>query len=255
MDLTKIQETKALLPPRIVIYGPPKIGKTSFAASIPGNIILDVEGGSGFHKAARVEKKDLGSFDQFMGVLGDLYSQNHSFSTFSIDSIDWLEALLFEQAAKEHGKTSIADVGYGAGYATAQNLWKQVLLAFDDLRATKGMMPLLIAHEVIVRYDNPLTESYDRYSIKLRNNDKGSSSASLIKEWVDAILFINKETFVTKKKEGLKEIKKAGTSDRVFFHSQESPAYLAGNRFGLPAQINFDWPSLQTELNKAMTAQ
>jgi hypothetical protein len=237
------------------MYGPPKIGKTHLASTIPNNIILDVEGGSGFHNAARIEKSELDSYDKFMGALEGLYTQEHPFNICTLDTIDWIETLLFEQAAKEHGKTSIADVGYGAGYATAQTLWKTVLSALDDLRVHKGIMIIMLAHEVITRYDNPLTESYDRYTMKLRNNDKGSSSASIIKEWADGILFVNKETFVTKKKEGLKEIKKAGTSERVFFHTQESPAYLAGNRFGLPATIPFDWPSLEAELNKAMTTQ
>lgn len=255
VDFTAIKPVKAILPPRLVWYGPPKIGKTGEAAKIPNNIIFDIEGGSGFHKATRVEKSDLSTFDAFMGALGDLYSQEHNFTTLTIDTVDWLEVLVFEQAAKEHGKSSIADVGYGAGYATAQTIWKQVLSALDDLRLHKGMMIILLAHDAIVRYDNPLTESYDRFTIKLRNNDKGSSSASIIKEWSDGLFFINKETFVVKKKEGLKEVKKAGTSNQVYFHTQESPAFLAGNRFGLPAQIPFNWDALNAELNKVLTAE
>lgn len=252
IDFTKIEQKKAVEPPRLVWYGPPKIGKTSEAAKIPNNIIFDIEGGSGFHKATRVEKKDLNSYDAFMTRLGELYTQDHPFTTLTIDTVDWLEALVFEQAAKEHGKPDIAAVGYGAGYVTAQNIWKQILLAFDDLRLSKGMMILLLAHEAITRYDNPLTESYDRYTIKLRNNDKGSSSASIIKEWSDGLFFINKETFVKVKKEGLKEIKKGNTSERIFFHTQETPAFLAGNRFGLPSQIPFSWESLNEELNKVL---
>ena len=252
VDFSNIQTKKAVEPPRLVMYGPPKIGKTGLAASIPGNVIFDIEGGSGYHNAARVEKSDLSSFDAFMGALGDLYTQDHPFTSLTIDTVDWLEVLVFEQAAREHGKQSIADVGYGAGYATAQGIWKQVLCALDDLRIKKNMMIILLAHECVVRYDNPLTESYDRFTIKLRNNDKGSSSASIIKEWSDGLFFINKETFVVKKKEGLKEVSKGKTSEQVYFHTQESPAFLAGNRFGLPAQIPFNWPALEAELNKVL---
>lgn len=253
VDLAQVKIERALTPPRLVMYGPPKIGKTSLLASIPGNITLDVEGGSTAQKMARIEKDKLNSFDDFMAALLALHDQPHDFSSFAIDTVDWLETLIFEQAAKEHGKTSIADVGYGAGYATAQNIWKQVLQAFDDIRLKRGMMVLLVAHEAQVTYNNPMGDNYDRYNIKLRNNDKGSSSASIIKEWCDAMLFINKETFVKKQKEGLKEVKKAGTSEKVFFHTQEAPAYLAGNRYGLPALIPFSWDSLSAEMEKAMT--
>lgn len=252
VDFTQIQRQKIIEPPRLVWYGPPKIGKTSEAAKIPNNIIFDIEGGSGFHAATRVEKKDLNSHEAFMARLMELYTQPHPFTTLTLDTADWLEALVFEQAAKEHGKTSIADVGYGAGYVTAQNIWKQILLALDDLRMTRGMMILILAHEAQVTYNNPMGDNYDRFTMKLRNNEKGSSSASIIKEWSDGLFFINKETFIKTAKEGLKEVKKGKTSERVFFHTQEAPAFLAGNRFGLPAQIPFSWEALNAELEKVM---
>lgn len=252
VDFTKIEQNKVIEPPRFVWYGPPKIGKTSEAAKIPNNIIFDIEGGSGFHKAARVEKKDLTSYDLFLTRLEEIYNQEHPFTTLTIDTVDWLEALIFEQAAKEHQKKEIGQVGYGAGYVTAQNIWKQVLSMLDDIRLHKGMMILMLAHEAQATFNNPMGENYDRFTIKLRNNDKGSSSASIIKEWSDGIFFINKETMVVQKKEGLKEIKKGKTSDRVFFHTQENPAFLAGNRFGLPPQIPFTWDALNEEMNKVL---
>lgn len=253
INLSEIKVSKAILPPRIVLYGPPKIGKTTFAASIPHNLILDVEGGSGAVDVARIEKEKLNTYQDFMDIIYGLYQQQHSFQTITIDTVDWLEALIFNRAAQEHGKTSIADVGYGAGYVTAQNLWKEVLEGLDALRRDKGIMPLLIAHEQIKVYNNPMTESYDRYNLKLRSNDKGSSSESIIKEWSDVICFVNKETFVRKEKTGMKEVKKANTTDRVFIHTQETPAYLAGNRFGLPAQIDFSWLALSEALTTALT--
>lgn len=253
INLAERKPTKNIMPPRIVLYGPPKIGKTTLVSQIPHNIMLDFEGGSGAVDMARVEKNELSTYDEFLGVLQGLGEQEHNFSAVTLDTADWLEALIFTEAARQHNKTSIADVPYGAGYVTAQNLWRQTLEILDYLREHKGIMPILLAHEQQKLYSNPMGDNYDRFGLKLRTNDKGASSESIIKEWSDVIGFINRETFVTKEKNGLKESKKGKTNDRVFIHLQETPAFLAGNRYGLPAQVEFSWEALSAALTTALT--
>jgi GTPase SAR1 family protein len=257
-DFTKIKPTQKILPPRIIIYGPPKIGKTAFAASIPDNILLDYEGGSGFAKVSRIEKSEVDTFAKTMDCFQQLSEQKHSFKAVTIDTADWLEAVVNEEAARQHEAKSVGDVPYGAGFVTAQNIFKtQILEALDYLRQEKGMMIVLLAHECIRRYDNPTTQSYDRYTLKLQENTKGAGICALLKEWTDAILFVNQETYVsaeqvTSNKKG-PTVKKARTSNNVILHTQESPAFLAGNRFNLPPQLPFSWPDVEKALSNALT--
>jgi adenylate kinase family enzyme len=247
INLAAIKPSKAIKPPRIVLYGTPKSGKSTFASMIPDNLFLDIEGGSGALNASRINANELRSYDQFMTVLRSVYEQEHNFKSLTIDTLDTLEQLVFAQAAKEHSKASIADVGYGAGYVTAQNIWKDILQKFDYLRERKNMMIVLIAHDVVRRHDDPLTESYDRYSLSL--HDKTSS---LIKNWADVIGFVNNEVFVKKEEVGFKNTVKRATAGEKILHTVESPAFLAGNRYGLPAEIPFTWESFSSELFKAM---
>src|SRR5882757_5978786 len=100
------QATKVILPPRLIVYGSPKVGKTSFAASIPDAIILDIEGGSGALSVARVEKEKLTT----------LITQEHGFAAVVLDSADWLETLIGQQIAAEAGKKHLEDIPYQAGH-------------------------------------------------------------------------------------------------------------------------------------------
>jgi hypothetical protein len=253
MDISTIKATRRIKPPRIVMYGTPKIGKTTFAASIPDNIIMDIEGGSGFHDVARVEKDQLNTYIDFKNWLAQIETGQHAFKVLTIDTVDWLEKLVFTHAAQTHGKQSISDVPYGAGYGTAQDIWRSVLDTLDRIRDTRGMMVLMLAHEQQRKINDPQVGTYDKFTIKLQDKDNGSTSASIIKEWCDAILFVDLETFVQSEKAGGmgQKVNRAMGGERVI-HTVEAPAFLAGNRYGLPAQLPFTWAALSGALGEAM---
>jgi hypothetical protein len=245
--LSAIKPSKAILPPRIVLYGTAKCGKTTFSSTIPNNLILDVEGGSGAVNVARVEREKLDTFDKFMGVLKAVFEQKHDFTSVTIDTADVLEQIIFTHAAKEHGKNSIADVGYGAGYVTAVNIWKQVLQGLDMLNQERKMMVILIAHDVVRRHDDPITESYDRYNLSL--HDK---TVNIIKAWADIIAFANNEVFVKSEEVGFKNKVRRGKAGERMLHLIESPAFIAGNRYGLPEAVPFSWEALSESLSEAL---
>lgn len=265
VDLNMLKPTQEILPPRLVVYGPPKIGKTAFASSIPGNVLMDYEGGSGFAKVARLRKEQVDTFDKTMQCFSDLCDQDHNFTCLTVDTVDWLEAVVNEEAVRQHNSTynssvkTVSEIPYGAGFVTAQNIFKtNILESLDLLRREKGMMIVLLAHECIRRYDNPTTQSYDRYTLKLQENSKGAGICALLKEWADAILFANQETYVSAEVvqgagKNAKTMKKAKTSNNIILHTQESPAFLAGNRFNLPAQLPFNWPDVEVAITNALT--
>lgn len=247
IDFKSIKAEKKLKPPRILLYGTPKVGKSSWAASIPDNLFFDMEDGTEALKVSRVGPENFPDHGSFMSALKDVYEQDHDYKALTVDTIDHLESLIFAQAAEEHGKKSIADVGYGAGYATAQNIWKETLSAFDMIREKRNMMIILISHDQVKRYDDPLSGSYDRYSVGLNER-----TSALVKSWADCIAFVNNEVFVKSEDAGFKQkVSRAVGGDRVM-HLVESPAYLAGNRFGMKSEIPFTWSAFQAELTEAM---
>lgn len=176
------------------------------------------------------------TFTEVMEAIDELTTEKHDYKTLVIDSLDWIEPLLWRQICSEHGKNSIEDVGggYGKGYTYATAEWRNMILRLEKLRDTKQMNIVALAHCEIKQFQNPITSSgYDRYQLKLQ---KGASA--LWREAVEAVLFANFEVF-TKSDKG--QTRAFGEGARVI-HSEFRPAYDAKNRYGLPLKMALSWP-------------
>lgn len=244
LNLSEIKPARAILPPRLVVYGSPKVGKTSFAASIPNNLIIDLEGGSGALPVARVEKEKLATLADVLAVLDALAAQEHGFGAVTLDSADWLETLIGNQIAAEAGKRHLEDIPYQAGHKKLPDLWKQVFDKLTMLREQRGMVVVFIAHDQVKRYDSPLTESYDRHQLKMHKQ-----SADILTEWVDCLLFARQQVFIDKSDVGFKKTVRRGVGGGRVLHTVESPAFAAGNRYGLPDELPLNWDSFIQAFN------
>ncbi len=247
-DLSTIKKRKRLRAPKIVIYGPPKIGKTEFGASAPDSIgILTEDGTDGQEVSAFPLAK---SFAEVLGYINDLADQQHGFKTAWVDTLDWLEPLILKAVCEEQKVRSIEDIGYGKGYIYADEKWKEFFEGLDRLR-DKGMVVICIAHEQINKVKSPhLENDYDAYSLKLNKR-----ATALVNEWADIIGFANYEIYSRLVDPGNKlnkDAKATGTGARRLFLNP-NPAYIAGNRYGIP-DCPLDWPSFSQAMRSAMTA-
>lgn len=156
-----------------------------------------------------------------------------------IDSVDWLEPLVWGKACRDNGWGSIEDAGYGKGYVAALTLWRQYIDGLNALRDDRGMTVVQIAHTDIKRFDSPEHDPYDRYVIKLHTR-----AAALMQEHSDIVLFANYRISTVKADVGFnKKVNRAmGSGERVI-HTAERPAFLAKNRYGLPETLPLDWQS------------
>lgn len=234
IDLNKLSgKTRKELPPRVVLYGPGGIGKSSFAASAPAPVFFDVE--KGLHGIKNTENsQDINTWADAMEMLGALYQQKHEFQTVVVDSLDWLETLAQRQVCAEQNVKFIEDVGYGKGYVTAAEMMQQFLQGLDALRSERDMTIICLAHDQITKMDNPLTEAYDRYSLKMHKK-----TAALVHEWADAVLFMAPKVYIRKEKGDFGKESKKGVSGGRVLYTEDTPAYQAKNRacLALPAEI------------------
>ena len=242
-QLTRASQPK---PPSMLMHGVAGVGKTTFAAESPKPVFILTEDGLG---TLDVEHFPLAkSFDDVLGALAALYTEKHDYRTVVIDSVDWLEPLVWARACRDNGWKSIEDAGYGKGYVAALDLWRQYLDGLNALRNERGMTIIQIAHTDIKRFDSPEHDPYDRYVIKLHTR-----AAALLQEYADIVLFANYRISTVKADVGFnKKVNRAlGSGERVM-HSVERPAFLAKNRYSLPDTLPLNWSAFAQAMPESL---
>jgi len=240
-NLQSVKRSEGIRAPRVMIYGPHGMGKTTFGAGSPDPIFILTEDGLG---RLEVDHFPLAqSFSDVTDAIGSLYEEDHKFGTVVIDSLDWLDNLIWDDI---HGKYDDKALAYGKGAVIAADYWRNILEGLNALRNDKGMACVLIAHCEIKRFDSPETEPYERYQPKLQ-----ARSSAIVQEWCDAVLFANQRVIVKREEVGFnKEITRGITTGERLIYTTEKPAYLAKNRFGLPDTLPLSWEAFTSAISQ-----
>jgi hypothetical protein len=245
MRLDKLVKGRLTQPKRVVLYGPEGIGKSTFAASAPGPIFLGAEDGTGELDVVRFPFPE--TFAEVREAIRTLTLEKHDFQTLVIDTLDWIEPLIWSHCCTRDGESNIEGYGYGKGYVAAMDEWRALISDMERLRQAKPMHVLFLAHSSIRSFKNPQGEDYDRFELKLH-----AKAAGLVKEWSDAVLFANYETFA-KKDEKTKRVRGVDTGARLV-HTERRAAFDAKNRYGLPQSLPLSWPDFEAAVEAGQTA-
>lgn len=226
---------KRTKPRRTLLYGTHGIGKSTFASCMPAPIIFDLEDGLDDIECDATPR--LETLDEVLAWIGELYDGAHKFETICIDTLDFLERLIWKSVCAKGGKNVIDDFGFGRGYKAALAVWVELLEGFDALREKRKMSVLLLAHSETGKYENPETEPYDRYGPRLH---KGASQ--LIQQWCDEVLFATHKIYTVKDDGGFNKERTRGLGgeERVI-RTVERAAHLAKNRLDMPPEIPLAW--------------
>jgi hypothetical protein len=233
--LSQIQSGKQVTPRRTFLYGVQGVGKSTFGAMYPSPIFLPTEEGL---NDIECDKLPLAKrFDDVMTALGELYEHDHSYQTLVVDSLDWLEKLIWSEVCAKRNVTSLEDIPYAKGYVFALTHWREFLEGLDALRRDRNMTIVLIAHAKIERFENPETEPYDRYVPRLHKN-----AAAVLQEWCDEVLFATYKVYTKSTDQGFDRTRTQGigSGERVL-RTAERPAHVAKNRLALPDELPLEY--------------
>jgi len=233
--LERVTSGKKKRPRRVMVYGIHGVGKSTFASQAPEHLFLDFE--DGLDDIDCTKTPHIKAFDDLLAILSSLYTTEHKFKTVIIDSLDWLERVIWDFVCKDANKKNIEEFGYGKGYQVALGQWRRVIAALDSLRYKKKMATILVAHSKIEKFESPETESYDRYVPRLHK-----LACGLVTEWCDEIFFATYKVFTRKIEEGFgrERTQAIGTGDRIV-RTTEQPYCMAKSRAQLPEEFPLDW--------------
>lgn len=245
MQIQRVTRGPVATPLRVLIYGPDKVGKTTFAAAAPAPIFIGAEEGTAALDVARFPQPRR--FADVLEGVAELQRAPHDYRTVALDSLDWIEPLIWRAVCDEAKKRSIEDLRWGRGYLAAADKWRELLEALDALSRARGMHVVLIAHATAKRWANPEGEDFDRYAIKLNER-----AGALCREWVDGLLFASNE-IVTREDSGGR-VKGASTGRRIL-RTERAAAYDAGNRWGIPDPLDLSWAAFSGAVARSLGAR
>lgn len=117
-----------------LVFGAPKVGKTTFAAQWPECLILDLEDGTRYVEGAYVLRvTSLGELREAYAMLRA--ANPFPYRTVAIDTLDVLNDWIEQEVCRELGIMQMGEKAYGLDWGLARNRVLETMKAFHQLPA------------------------------------------------------------------------------------------------------------------------
>ena len=231
--MLNITSGRVARPQKLVFYGVEGIGKTSLAAQTPDPLFIDTEGGTAHLDVRRLQKPT--SWEELITLVKEVANTPDVCRTLVIDTADWAEQMCIDHICAKYKQPGIESFGYGKGYTYLSEEFARLLAACDEV-ILSGKNVVITAHAKMRKQELPDEQgAFDRWELKL-----SKQTAPLLKEWPDALLFLNFKTLVVATDSNTH---KAQGGKRVMFTSHH-PCWDAKNRHGLPEELDLSYASI-----------
>lgn len=227
---------------KVYLYGPTKIGKTTFCSRLDGNLFIATEDGQSFIEDAAVVR--IHNWKDFLTLLRDM--QQHpgefaEFKVFTVDTVDTLYRFCFAYVCKTLGIDYPRDGNFGSDWAAIKQEWSMKVA--DLLSMDKGIY--FIGHSKMME-EVPRSGKFETFPMLPANG------GHLIKSMCDfefAALWVDKRvpTVLPSGKKGHKMTRVPRMLTRATVGS------TAGNRLGsLPEEMDINFEEFEKEFFAAL---
>lgn len=261
-SLADIRQVGDKLPNRHIWHAVEGFGKTSLAAQAKAPIFLMTDGETGLKTlidAGQLKETpyfpECNSWEELRECVKALLREEHQYQTLVIDTLNGAERMLHRFICTRDFEGKFNDQGflsYNKGYEVSLPEWALFLNDIDQLRITRKMSIICLAHTKVKPFKNPEGPDYERYQPDMHEKTFGLSY-----KWADVVLFGNFDTLIiggeVKIKNSTKGKGSALEPDRVLY-AQRRAAFDAKNRIGLPAKFNISSESAAAAWTDVMSA-
>ena len=219
-------------PVGLVLYGVEGGGKSTTISHAPNPLFLDTENGTLRINTRRIK---INSWDDLIAAVKYVLANPTICKTLVVDTADWAEIFAMQYVCNKNRVASIEAIPFGKGYTYVADEFATLIKLMNQVKEA-GINVVFISHSRCRKFELPEEMgSYDKYELKLSRQ-----VAPLLKEWADALLFLNYKILVVTNEAN---VKKATGGKRVLY-CNHSPVYDAKNRFGLPDELDLDYKNI-----------
>lgn len=123
----------------VLIYGQPKVGKSTLASQIPNALFLATEKG---HNFLEIHKVDINKWEDVIEVGKSLLAQKHTFKTLIIDIADYFYKHCERYVMEKHQVEHPSDLGFGKGFSLVKDEFTRVVHRLNSI----GVGMVFISH-------------------------------------------------------------------------------------------------------------
>ena len=127
----------------MLLYGPPKVGKTTMLSKLDNCLIIDTENGSSMVEGY-IEK--VNNRQELINLVKEA-KDGHDYKYFAIDTIDKVVDWAEKAVCQEYEVPSIADLSFGKGYALTR---EKVMGTIHNLKSCVDHL-IVIGHRKVAR--------------------------------------------------------------------------------------------------------
>jgi hypothetical protein len=215
----------------ICLFGKPKVGKTTFAAQAPNNLLLAFE--KGYNAISGIKAQDINRWADFKMVLKQLErpEAQEMYDTVTIDTVGIMWEMCEQYICAQNQVTSIGDIPWGKGYSLCKREFESCLRKITML----GYGLIIIAH-----VDKRIEKKDDESEIEIVSPAIPKRAYEIVNQLVDIIGYIDVV------------YDDDGSSKRILC-TRSTPTVMAGSRFPyLPPKIPFGYKELTNAVADAI---